>query len=43
MRRLNGCVAENGQHFEHLMQYSNGYRHMDVSRYLGTCSLFDPC
>jgi len=43
MRRLNRCVAANGQHFEHLMYYSKGYQHMNVSRYLGTCSLLDPC
>ena len=43
MRRLNGCVAANGQHFEHLMQYSKGYQHMNVSRYLGNCSPLNPC
>jgi len=32
MRRLNECVAANGQHFEHLMWYSKGYQHMNVSR-----------
>jgi len=36
---MNECVAANGQHFEHLMWY----QHMNVSRYLGTCSFLDPC
>ena len=32
-----------GQHFEHLMWYPKGYQHMNISQYLWTCSLLDPC
>ena len=36
MRRLNECVAAS-------YVILKGYQHMNVSRYLGTCSFLDPC